>query len=232
MKIRTIAAALTAAVMTAAMTVTAFAAAVPSGRSLPEFRYTNDAPYMNTILDYVKKTDGQYYDAGDVMIPNFIVLKADESDPQDVKVWGNFWTMNYDLQGDNLFTKNGGEVSGLIHLTKTPAGYEVTGFDKVGDGSSYTPDMNRIFGVDLERLPESGCGERSEPCGHDQEICHAAWSEYQNLPGLRMGQGPAFLNSPLLQRLGAICSGALVLYVLKLVTLFLLRRGYNDDVME
>ena len=51
MKIRTIAAALTAAVMTAAMTVTAFAAAVPSGRSLPEFRYTNDALYMNTILD-------------------------------------------------------------------------------------------------------------------------------------------------------------------------------------
>ena len=134
--------------MTAAMTVTAFAAAVPSGRNLPEFRYTNDAPYMNTILDYVKKTDGQYYDAGDVMIPNYIVLKADESDPQDVKVWGNFWTMNYDLQGDNLFTKNGGEVSGLIHLRKTPAGYEVTGFDKVGDGSSYTPDMNRIFGVD------------------------------------------------------------------------------------
>ena len=103
MKIRTIAAALTAAVMTAAMTVTAFAAAVPSGRNLPEFRYTNDAPYMNTILDYVKKTDGQYYDAGDVMIPNYIVLRADESDPQDVKIWGNFWTMNYDLQGDNLF---------------------------------------------------------------------------------------------------------------------------------
>ena len=141
-----------ACVMMAAAALTSFAGTVnpvtpgQQGR-LPAFRYTDEAPYMNTILDYMTATRGQYYDAGDVMIPNFIIMKTDESNPQDIKVWGNFWINNYDLQGDNLLCKNGGEFPGLLHLRKTPAGYAVIGEDMVGDGSSSQPDSRRIFGV-------------------------------------------------------------------------------------
>ena len=87
------------------------------------------------------------------MIPNFIIMKADESNPGDIKVWGNFEIENYDLQGDNLLCKNGGSNPGLIHLRQTPAGtYEVTGAEMVGDCSDYTPDVNRIFGADQDLL--------------------------------------------------------------------------------
>lgn len=149
-------------IMTAAMSLTSFAGGLvkpmtPAGpaavqQKLPEFHFYDEAPYMNTILDYMKNNQGKDYDAGDVMIPNFLVLRVDESNPEDVKVWGNFWIMNYDLRGDNLFCKNGGSYPGLFHLRKTPAGYEVTGTDMVGDGSDYTPDVNRIFGVDQDLL--------------------------------------------------------------------------------
>ena len=161
MKSKIFAAAVITGIMAAAMCITSFAGgmACPADQKqkLPEFRYTEEAPYMNAILDHIKNTQGQYYEAGDVMIPNFIIMKADESNPGDIKVWGNFEIENYDLQGDNLFCKNGGSNPGLIHLRKTPAGtYEVTGADMVGDGSNYTPDVNRIFGADQDLLRAFG----------------------------------------------------------------------------
>ncbi len=165
-----IAAAAMAAVMTMAFAVTGFAAenpgfaaanpgyVTPAGMTvgttaaLPEFRFTDGDAYLNPILDYMKSTEGQYYDKGDVMIPNFVVLRMDASDPDDVKVWGDFSMYNYDLQGDNLFCKNGGSNPGLFHMKSTSMGYTVTAFDKVGDGSDYTPDVNRIFGTDQALL--------------------------------------------------------------------------------
>ena len=152
--------------MAAAMTLTGFAAELtargPQGSQgskgqqgrLPEFSYIDDAPYMNTILDYMMETRGQYFEPGDVMIPNFVILRTDDRNPEDVKIWGNFWINNYDLQGDNLFCKNGGEAPGVIHLRKTPAGsgYAVTWADFVGDGSNNQPDSERIFGVDADLM--------------------------------------------------------------------------------
>ena len=140
--------------MAAAMTLTGFAAELtgrgPQGSQgrLPEFHYVDDAPYMDTILDYMVQTRGQWFESGDVMIPNFVIMGTDETNPDDIKVWGNFWVMNYDLEGDNLMMKNGGENPGLLHLKKTGTGYTVTGADMVGDGSSNAPDARRIFGTD------------------------------------------------------------------------------------
>ena len=67
-----------AIVTTAAMSFTSFAAgpAAPKEK-LPEFRFTNEAPYMNAILDYMTDSERNGYEAGDVMIPNFVILKED-----------------------------------------------------------------------------------------------------------------------------------------------------------
>ena len=154
MKIKAFAAVLMAGVMAAAMAVTGFAAgnagpgAAGAGQKLPAFRYVDDAPYMNAILDYMTETEARNFEAGDVMIPNFVIMGTDETNPDDIKVWGNFWVMNYDLEGDNLMMKNGGENPGLLHLKKTGTGYTVTGADMVGDGSNNAPDARRIFGTD------------------------------------------------------------------------------------
>ena len=160
MKMKAFAAVLMTGMMAAAMTLTGFAAELtgrgPQGSQgrLPEFHYVDDAPYMDTILDYMVQTRGQWFESGDVMIPNFVIMRTDDSNPDDVKVWGNFWINNYDLQGDNLFCKNGGEAPGCVHLRRTPAGsgYTVTWADFVGDGSNNQPDSERIFGIDADLM--------------------------------------------------------------------------------
>ncbi|MCR4751301.1 MAG: hypothetical protein K5852_03310 [Eubacterium sp.] len=144
-----------AGVMTCMMLCSAVSAseAESEGKeALPEFSYTGEDPYFDAILDYIRKTDGESFDQSQVMIPAFILLEEDATDPEDIKVWGNFWIFNYDLEGTTLMMQSGGEAPGLIHLKKTEYGYEVTSMDRVGDGSNYDPDMERIFGVKKELL--------------------------------------------------------------------------------
>ena len=148
-------AAVLAGVMTCMMLCSAVSASEAESdakETLPEFRYTGEDPYFDAILDYIRKTDGENYDASQVMIPAFIILEEDAADPEDIKVWGNFWIFNYDLEGTTLMMQSGGEAPGLIHLKKTEDGFEVTSMDRVGDGSNYDPDMERIFGVKKELL--------------------------------------------------------------------------------
>lgn len=144
-----------AGVMTCMMLCSAVSAseAESEGKeTLPAFVYTGEDPYFDAILDYMRKTEGESFDPSQVMIPAFILLEEDASDPEDIKVWGNFWIFNYDLEGTTLMMQSGGEAPGLIHLKKTDDGYEVTSMDRVGDGSNYDPDIERIFGVKKELL--------------------------------------------------------------------------------
>ena len=102
--------------------------------------------YLMTIDRYLTENIGKQYAPGQVCIPSYSVIDVDESQPDDIKVWGDFWVFNYNLSGDTLKTVSGGSHPGLIHLQQAGKGYEVKAFDVVADGSDNLESAKKIFG--------------------------------------------------------------------------------------
>ena len=115
--------------------------------SLPGYVYQGDEPYLAEICAYLLERNKGMYAPAQVEIPSPVILEVDDSDPEDILVWGNFWMHCYSLRNTTLFSESGGESPGLMHLKTAGEGYEVTSFETVGDGSDYVRDSQRIFGM-------------------------------------------------------------------------------------
>ena len=124
---------------------TAQTAAQTAKADLPDYSYTGtgNAAIMNAITDYMEKMASQY-GAADVMIPNIQVAGVDDSNPNDIKVYGDFWVLNYNLTGKTLENTAGGSYPGLMHLAQTAAGYVVTRFESADDGANFQESLERI----------------------------------------------------------------------------------------
>lgn len=115
------------------------------------------------VADYLVNAIGKNYAEGELCIPSPFVISADYGDPEDVKIWGDFWVFNYEIAGDTLKTVSGGSHPGLMHLRTTDGGYEVTKFEAVEDGSEYLPSAKRIFGDKFDAFQEiSSAAEKRE----------------------------------------------------------------------
>lgn len=114
--------------------------------ALPAYEYPGPELYYTVLYDYMAKELGQYFDAADVGIPCPVIIYEDESNKEDIRVYGDFQFYNYSLDGDTLKTESGGSFPGCIHIKSTDSGYEVTGFDRVEDGSGFTTSAKKIFG--------------------------------------------------------------------------------------
>jgi len=112
------------------------------------------ATCSTAIEDYLVNEFGKEYSQGDVCIPYAYVITSDDSNPDDILVWGDFWVFNYGVSGDTLKTVSGGDHPGLMHLKKTENGYEVTSFDAVADGAENLPSAQRIFGDNYDAFAE------------------------------------------------------------------------------
>ncbi len=105
-----------------------------------------EATVLSTIDDYLVNEIGKHYAPGEYCIPYSYIVYTDESNSEDIRVWGDYWVFLYNLSGDTLKTVSGGSHPGLMHLRKMADGYEVTAFDAVEDGSNNLPSAKRIFG--------------------------------------------------------------------------------------
>ena len=101
---------------------------------------------FTAIDDYLVNEIGKNYAQSDVCIPYVYVVSMDETNSDDIRVWGDFWVFNYELSGDTLKTASGGSHPGLMHVRKTENGFEVTSFDAVADGADNLPTAKKIFG--------------------------------------------------------------------------------------
>ncbi|MBQ9243266.1 MAG: hypothetical protein IJ165_08560 [Proteobacteria bacterium] len=118
----------------------------PEDITLPAYTYPEDDPIKAVIADYLIREIGKNYSAADVCIPSISVIGSDESDPNDIRVWGDFWVFQYKLNRDMLETASGGSHPGLMHLKKSANTYTVTRFDVVADGSDNLESAKKIFG--------------------------------------------------------------------------------------
>ena len=99
---------------------------------------------MAAIERYMTEV-GSQYSPGTYCIPYAQVVATDESNPEDIRVWGIFQVENYNLEGDTLLCISGGSHPGLMHVAKTADGYEVKSFDEVADGSLFDSTAKAIF---------------------------------------------------------------------------------------
>ena len=124
---------------------------------------TEVATCYTAVDDYLVNEIGKNYAQSDVCIPYAYVISADEGNPDDILVWGDFWVFNYEISGDTLKTASGGNHPGLMHVKKTNDGYEVTGFDAVVDGAGNLESAKQIFGDKFDVYQEfSSAAEKRE----------------------------------------------------------------------
>lgn len=114
---------------------------------LPPYQYTGSDPYIAEICNWLLADEADKYLTGDIAIPCPILLMVDDSDPQDILVWGIYDINQYEVRNTTLFCVSGGTQIGLIHLQEADGTYSILDFDEVRDGSYYAEDIDRIFGA-------------------------------------------------------------------------------------
>ncbi len=117
-----------------------------SDAALPAYEYPGPELFYSILYKYLADELSAGYDAADVGIPSPIIIAEDESNPDDICVWGDFWYYNYKLNKDTLETVNGGSYPGCVHLKSTDDGYEVVSMEIVEDGDNFTSSAKKIFG--------------------------------------------------------------------------------------
>ena len=103
--------------------------------------------YFSAIDRYLTEQIGKQYLEAEVCIPFYSYTAVDESNQDDILVWGDFWVDNYNVVGDTLMFVSGGNHPGKMHVRQDADGhFEVTAFDAVGDGSEFLSSAKEIFG--------------------------------------------------------------------------------------
>ncbi len=105
---------------------------------------------ITAVEKYIVDSIGCYYAPGQICIPYPNIVKIDETNADDIRVWGDFWVYLYDLSGDTLKVVSGGRHPGLMHVKKTDNTFEVTNFDAVEDGSNNLESAKAIFGENYD----------------------------------------------------------------------------------
>ena len=80
-------------------------------------------------------------------IPSMRILGIDDSDPNDVRVYGCYWVYSYYIMDKTLVMTSGGDYSGVMHLAKKEDGtYVVTQQDEIADGESFKESAMQLYG--------------------------------------------------------------------------------------
>lgn len=96
--------------------------------SLPVYAYTGTEEYLDVISEYLidKSQSTQADDTADVLIPFSIVAETDDSNPDDIVVYGSYNIDGYELMNTTLVAGYGSRGNGAFHIRKnTDGSYEV-----------------------------------------------------------------------------------------------------------
>ena len=133
---------------------------VSQGGSLPAYEYPGPELFYSVLYQYLIDECASQYDKADVSIPCPIIVKEDDSDRSDIKVYGNFWIFNYNNKDGILECASGGSYPGCIHVKTTDEGYEVTSMEVTEDGSGFDKSAKKIFKENYDAFMKDGEDEK------------------------------------------------------------------------
>ncbi len=119
-------------------------------QNLPAYTYPGPEKLNYVLYGYLAEHLGQKFLEEDVSIPCPVIINTDDSDKNDIKIYGDFWIFNYDRKDTVLECISGGSFPGCVHLKAVNDSYEVTGMDEVEDGAQYTKSAKNIFGTNYD----------------------------------------------------------------------------------
>ncbi|HAG69181.1 MAG TPA: hypothetical protein DCL38_04325 [Lachnospiraceae bacterium] len=96
-------------------------------KSLPEYTYTGTEEYLDVISKYMIDQDAELFgeERADVYIPCSLIAETDDTDPENILVYGVFNIDGYDLLNTTLAAVNGAQNYGIFHLKKNGDSAEV-----------------------------------------------------------------------------------------------------------
>ncbi|MBQ7506843.1 MAG: hypothetical protein IJT05_05885 [Lachnospiraceae bacterium] len=114
---------------------------------LPAYHYTGPedwAEYGDAVSQFL--LENTFGDEGaDIGICTPIILKVDDSDPADVKAWGEYWVDQFYLVKTTLSSASGGSFGGIAHFDTTGGSPMLTLMETLDDGESYEESFNKLF---------------------------------------------------------------------------------------
>ena len=147
-----------------------------------KFSYTGDDEYIKLITDDMLLQSLEHFgDDGFVMIPTPYIVKVDESNNDDIKVYGDFWVYGYTLDGTVFNMVNGGSFPGCYHLKNENGKIFVINREIAEDGSNNFTSLVKICGGD-EDLAKRINSYRSEDDTDSERIKYVKmYAEKNNL---------------------------------------------------
>ncbi len=147
------------------------------------YGYAGTDPVEAAVYKYVVEELGKNYDASDASIPVVQIVNVDDSDPNNVVVYGDFWINNYNIDGDTLSCVSGGNYPGVMHVSKDGGAYTVSSFDMVADGSGFEASARELFGDNYDAFMKVYSDDVTRA-----EQRTATVSDYVSLNGLEVTQ--------------------------------------------
>ena len=147
------------------------------------FEYTGQDKYLKSICDDMIKTLGDQFLPDNekcVEIPTPYIVKVDDTNKDDIKVYGDFYIFGYNLDGTVFVNKNGGSFPGCYHLKDDNGVISVVSKEIAEDGSKFMSSLTKICGNDEElakQVTAAGSGDDKD----DKRV------EYVRMYGLNNG---------------------------------------------
>jgi hypothetical protein len=129
-----------------------------------KYGYTGTDPIEAAVYQYLCETIAPQYDMpeGAITIPVVQVIDVDvDDDDGDAEVLGDFWVLNYVVEGDTLKCVSGGAHPGKMDLNKVGDAYVVEEFEGVQDGSNYDSSAKDIFEEHYDEFSKVSSDEKT-----------------------------------------------------------------------
>lgn len=119
-----------------------------------QYGYMGQDPVECAVWKYLCEDISVMYDkpADSITVPVVQIIKTEEGDDGDARVYGDFWVYNYAINGDTLEFKSGGAHPGMMRVAKDGDEYKVVEFTPVEDGSNFESSAKEIFGDDSDKF--------------------------------------------------------------------------------
>ena len=118
---------------------------VGPGVTVPEYTYYGSdlvtAGVCRELVSYAKE---MYDTEGLVSVPAPLLFLVDDSNKDDIKVWGAFYVFNYKPDGTTLVCESGGRDDGCMHFKAVDGGLELTDWERTTDGAGYDKSLEKI----------------------------------------------------------------------------------------